>query len=108
MVQTSLFASAKRSLTEESVDYDNDYAAVSPTGSHSVPTSPVTEVTSNGTVVTTQSTYSTNATVPAVKMAATLSAYATVADFTTAIQARVCACGRHYDRRNHFDWPAVD
>ena len=93
VAQTSLLASAKRSLTEESVDYDNEYEAkaASPTGSQSVPTSPVTEVTSNGTVITTQSTYSTNATVPAVKMAATLSAYATVADFNTAIQARVCA-----------------
>jgi len=86
VAQNSVLVSATRSLTEEGVDYDVEYAAVSPSGAV-VPTVTNTTVSQNGTVVTTQSTYSANATVPAVKMAATLSAY-TLDSFDSAEQAR--------------------
>lgn len=101
VASSTFLVSAKRTLTEEGLDYDVEYAAVSPSASVAVsptgstntpvtvPTQTNTTTTENGTVVTTQSTYSNLTTVPAVKMAATLSAYATVADFTAAEQTRV-------------------
>lgn len=96
VAQTSLLVSATRSLTEQGVDYDVEFEAASPSGAvvptvtegAVVPTVTNTTVSQNGTVVTTQSTYSTNATVPAVKMAATLLAY-TLDSFNSAEQARV-------------------
>lgn len=95
VVQASVLVSAKRILTQDGVDYDVEYDAVSPTSaSPVVPTVTNTTKTANGTTVTTQSTYSTNATVPAVKMAATLSDY-TLDSFNAAEQARVCSNYEH-------------